>query len=239
MTLASALVCEDPVACFEHLVFFSWWNFSTGFFFSAPSGRIDLRHTSPHRARPPEVYTPASLRRLRDGEELPIPVMERHHVGMFQQGWGENCIQAVAYHKPHPIRPHHEQTAESWGTSQTRVNTHDRGDWINWLYAWRNPNPGKKIKGFRFEPKNKTSLVLSAISAGNASTNPIRWTSRKKAIFNLPEGVGFIPELCEDGLLEQIQLDLGQVISANIRLKYPNNDWSDTNIRFRESTTSY
>ena len=33
----------------------------------------------------------------------------------------------------------------------------------------------------------------------------------------LPEGEAFRPELDEDGLLEQIQLDLGQVISATPR----------------------
>ncbi|MFC2125239.1 CehA/McbA family metallohydrolase [Bacteroidota bacterium] len=163
-----------------------------------------------------------------DDEEAIIPVHERHHVGMFQQSWGENCIQAVAYHKPHPIRQHHEQTTPGWGGSQTRVNTHDRGNWINWVYAWENPNPGKKIKGFRFEPQKKTSLVLSAISAGDVHSNPLRWDSRKKAALILPEGVGFIPELCNDGLLEQIQLDLGQVISASIRRKYPNDNWANS-----------
>jgi len=163
-----------------------------------------------------------------DGEELPIPIRERHHVGMFRQSWGENCIQAVAYHKPHPIRQHHEQNTFSWGSSQTRVNTHDRGSWINWLYAWENPYPDKKIKGFRFEPQKKTSLVLSAISAGDVQSNPLRWNSRKKAILKLPEGVDFNPMLSNDGLLEQIKLDMGQVISASIRTKYPNDNWGNT-----------
>jgi len=44
----------------------------------------------------------------------------------------------------------------------------------------------------------------------------------------VPDGEEFNPSLSADGLLEQIQLDMGQVISATPRLLYPNETWQDT-----------
>lgn len=162
-----------------------------------------------------------------DGAVERIPVRERFHIGMFQQMWGENCIEAVAHHKPMPVRAHHEQMSGGWGGSQTRTNTADRGRWINWLWAWENPHPDKTITGFRFEPRDKVSVVLSAITAGNVLTNPLRWESRKKAVLSFPENERFNPELNPDGLLSQLQLDLGQVISAAPRLLYSKKDWNN------------
>jgi hypothetical protein len=163
-----------------------------------------------------------------DGTEVSIPVRQRCHIGMFQQIWGENCIESVAHHKPRPVAFHHKQVSPGWGWTQTRVNSEDRGNWINWLWAWDNPNSDKKIKGIRFEPLNKVSIVLSALSAGNVQSNPLRWESRKKALFALPGISDFDPTLDEHGLLTQIKLDLGQVICATQRLKYPNDQWAET-----------
>jgi len=163
-----------------------------------------------------------------DGIELSLPIRQRHHIGMFQQVWGENCIESVAHHKPRPVRFHHEQTAEAWGWTQTKVTATDRGNWINWLWAWENPHPDKNIKGIRFEPLNKTSIIFSAISAGKIQSNPLRWKSRRKAILTLPPNTKFDPTLDEDGLLSKIKLDLGQIISATPRMMYPNKDWEQT-----------
>jgi hypothetical protein len=163
-----------------------------------------------------------------DKSEVPLAIRQRHQIGMVQQQWGENCLQAVAHHKPAPKRPHHKQTTGNWGSSQTQVETFDRGEWINWLWACENPNPQKKIVGFRFEPKNKMAIVLSAITGGKVSSNPLRWISRQKALFLLPEGTDIDPMLSDDGLLSQIQLDLGQVISATPRFIYPNKNWEKT-----------
>jgi len=164
----------------------------------------------------------------KDNNEERVPVKQRHQIGMVQQQWGENCLQAVAHHKPAPVRQHHEQTTRNWGSSQTQVDTFDRGEWINWLWAWENPHPQKKIVGFRFEPKNKMAIVLSAITAGRINSNPLCWLSRQKALFLLPEGIDFDATLSDDGLLSQIQLDMGQVISATRRFIYPNNKWAKT-----------
>ena len=165
--------------------------------------------------------------RYADGSEAQAAIRRRHQVGTFQRRWGENCFEAVAQHKPYPRHAHHEQTTPSWGWSQTRVVPADDGPWVNWLWAWENPHPEKAITGFRFEPAAGV-VVISAISAGNVTSLPLRWRPRRKACLVLPEGEPFRPELDEDGLLEQIQIDLGQVISATPRLVYPNDAWPDS-----------
>lgn len=163
-----------------------------------------------------------------DGSEERVPIRRRHQIGFFQGPWGENCFQAVAHRRPHPVPAHHEQISPWWGQSQTRVSSgDDGGPWVCWLYAWENPHPRKAITGVRLEPGAGT-VVLFAISAGKASANPLRWEPRQKAILRLAKGETFDSTLDERGLLRQIQLDLGQVISAAPRPLYPNQEWADT-----------
>jgi len=159
-----------------------------------------------------------------DGTTERAAVRRRHQIGMFQRQWGENCFESVAHHKPCPTKAHHEQTAADWGWSQTRVNPGDGGEWTHWLWAWENPHPEKKIAGFRFEPASGT-IVLSAVTAGDVSSHPLRWQTRRKAVLSLPDHQAFDPKLDDQGLLSQIQLDMGQIISASFLLSYPNDRW--------------
>lgn len=161
-----------------------------------------------------------------DGSQEQVEIRRRHQIGAFTRGWGENCFQAVAQHRPFPVRPPHEQPGKGWGFRQARVNQADEFDWTNWLWAWENPHPDKPITGLRFEPFNG-AVILSAVSAGEVQTQPLRWRSRRKAVLKLPEGMAFQPDLDEQGLLTQLQLDLGQVISAIPRPLYPNDRWED------------
>ncbi|MCJ7549786.1 MAG: hypothetical protein MUQ30_08910, partial [Anaerolineae bacterium] len=162
-----------------------------------------------------------------DGSEARAEIRRRHQVGAFQRGWGENCFQAVAHSKPAPVRASREQLRQGWGNTQTRVNQSDSGPWVNWLWAWENPQPGKGVVGIRFEPVSGTLLVFG-LAAGNATENPLRWRKRRKALLTLPAGETFDPALDERGLLNQVQLDMGQVISASPRLAYPNESWTDS-----------
>jgi hypothetical protein len=162
-----------------------------------------------------------------DGTEERAMVHRRHQLGTFQRIWGENCFESVAHCKPRPMRAAHEQLIAGWGGSQTRATAADSGPWVNWLWAWENPHPEKPIAGIRFEPVSGT-VVVSAISVGTASSLPLRWLSRRKALVVLPRGEAFQPELDERGLLQQIQLDMGQVISATLRPRYPNDRWAET-----------
>ncbi len=162
-----------------------------------------------------------------DGKEERVAIRRRHQVGAFRREWGENCFEAVAHRKPRPVRPHHEQTHPIWGVSQMRVDAADSGPWVNWLWAWRNPRPDQPIVAVRCEPRSG-ALVLSGIAAGRASTMPLRWRTRRKAVLTLPAGEAWQPDLDERGLLAQIQLDLGQVISAALQSIYPNDAWAES-----------
>jgi hypothetical protein len=163
-----------------------------------------------------------------DGTESRQKIRRRHHVGMFFRRWGENCFEAVAHSKPYPMRSLNEQPGNvNWGRAETRVTAADAGPWVNWLWAWENPHPDKEIVALRFEPKAGT-IIVSAISAGTASSQPLRWQTRRKAVLRLPEGVEFDYKTDARGLLKEIQLDMGQVISAEPLKIYPNADWSST-----------
>jgi len=162
-----------------------------------------------------------------DGSEQRVPIRRRHEVGAFHRQWGENCFEAVADAKPRPMGagPRELIPYAAWGRLETRADSADSRPWVNWLWAWENPHPAKAIVAIRFEPV-AGALVVSAISAGKASSTPLRWRTRRKAMLTLRKGQKFDPALDEKGLLKQIRLDLGQVISAAARTVYPHNSWS-------------
>ncbi len=162
-----------------------------------------------------------------DGSQETAAILRRHQLGAFTRSWGENCFAAVAQHKPHAMRGAQEQLRPEWGWTQTRVSSADDGEWTDWLWAWENPHPEKALSGLRLEPVSGL-VILSAVSAGEVQEQPLRWQPRRKACLRLPEGQAFEPDLDGDGLLKQIQLDLGQVISATPRLIYPNQRWMET-----------
>ena len=164
-----------------------------------------------------------------DGCEQRVTIRRRHQIGMFARGWGENCVGCVAHAKPRPRKDGATELNlnDCWGETQTRVDPADRLPWINWIWPWENPDPRKAIVGVRVEPTDGPMLI-SAISAGKASSLPVRWQSRQKAVLTLPRGQTLDPAHDDAGLLSQIQLDLGQVISATPRPVYPDSSWPRT-----------
>ncbi len=161
-----------------------------------------------------------------DGSELRLPILSRRQIGPFTRPWGENCFDAVGYREPYPLcddaRDKHEHRA--WGYVQFRALTADLDPWMNWLWAWENPSPAKPVVALRFEP-GQTPVIVSAISAGNVAETPIRWSTRRKGILTLPRGQKLNPARDDFGRLKQIQLDMGQVISAAPRPLYPDREW--------------
>jgi len=164
-----------------------------------------------------------------DGTEVRMPIRRRHQIGAVARPWGENCFEAVGHHKPHPLKslPGQSNPNQEWGRLQTRANSADGWPWQNWLWAWENPHPRKAVVGIRFEPVSG-AVVVSAVSAGNVAAHPLRWRRRRKAVLALRRGEALDPNVDDQGLLAQIQLDLGQVISAASRPVYPNRTWSRT-----------
>lgn len=169
-----------------------------------------------------------------DGSEARHAIRRRRQIGMVQRmSWGENCTECVVHRKPHPIPLVSEQAfgaprgdrGSFYGVSTTRVVQPDFPAWANYLWAWENPHPDKKVVGLTVEPCGSV-VILSAISSGPVSSNPLRWNAREKCVLRLPKGTAFDPVMDPNGLYGQIQLDLGQVISAQPRFVYPNGSWT-------------
>ena len=162
-----------------------------------------------------------------DGAEERVPIRGRFQISPFQRNWGEECFEAVPYQKAYPMEPLNPRQPMPWGVAQTRLNNPHDYLWASYLWAWENPHPEKVVTGFRFEPGSGVVLI-SAVSAGNATSLPIRWNTRAKACLRLSPGETFQPGLDEKGRYQQVQLDLGQVISAFPRMSYPNSTWQET-----------
>ena len=162
--------------------------------------------------------------RFGDGSETAVPIRRRFQIGSFTKRWGENSFEAVAHLAPHPVRPPHEQLRPSWGSSQTRVDPGDTGDFLAWMYAWENPRPDAAMDSLFCEPSSGT-VVLFGVTAGAVDSHPLRWEPRRKALLTLPTDQESSFRLDEAGLLEAVKLDLGQVISAIPQPLYPDAEW--------------
>jgi len=216
-----AITCDLPAIKSQWLVFAHTSDFRSlkqkpGSF---PVPNRGEGHLAEHAANYILIYS--------DGSEAWGAIRRRHQLGMFQRNWGENCVESVAHTKPQPVRGALDSSGSNWGINQPRVNAKDSHLWTNWLWAWENPHPDKSIVAIRFEAL-KGNIVIAGLSCGKASTNPIRWQPRKKALLKLPEKVDFDPRLNEEGLLSHLQLDMGVVISAMPRTIYPQTDWENS-----------
>ncbi len=161
-----------------------------------------------------------------DGTEERAPIRRRLQIGAFQRRWGENSFEAVAHNKPFPVRASHEQASADWGRSQTRAMPADARAVGELALGLGESAPGE---GHRRRPlragvgRGDRVWHLGGRRVGAAPA----LAPRRKACLTLPRGEAFQPELDEHGLLQQIQLDMGQVISATPRLVYPNDAWAD------------
>ena len=160
-----------------------------------------------------------------DGSEHLVAIKRRHHLGAHSRGWGENCVAAVAHGSPRPVPP--AGSAGGWGRSQTRVDGRDSFPFTWWLWAWANPFPDREIVGLRAEPV-AGSVVLGGLSAGQASSHPLRWRPRRKAVLRLPAGAPLASAPGADGQWAGLRLDMGQIISMEPRWVYPDREWERT-----------
>lgn len=222
-----ALLARDPLEVSWEPVKARWFIFMhTSDYVPTQLSSSPLLEPVKGPGRDREVAARYTLR-YSDGTQAAADICRNYQVGPFQRHWGVSCYDAVAHRKPFPMRAHHEQTAALWGWSQTRANSGDSGPLTEWLWAWENPHPEKAVTGLFLEPVSGV-LILSAVSCGDTATSPLRWRSRRKALLTLPSGERFDPHLDDRGLYSQIQLDLGQVISAQPRPVYPQADWEQS-----------
>lgn len=127
-----------------------------------------------------------------DGTESSQLIKQRHHISMVSFPWGEGPMCGFISSQSAP------------------------GRWVNTVWAWENPHPDRVIKAMRIEPQG-WPIIISAITAVDVGSEPLRWETRRKAILSHAAGDAGFPAL-----------DMGQVISTTPRQLYPHADWAAT-----------
>ena len=142
-------------------------------------------------------------------------------------GWGASPFAAVPHQKDTIISTVSESLqlgrmpASANGRGETRHQSgRDAHSEHIWLYALPNPFPDKAITAIRCIPKGERALIYG-ISTTQVSEHPLRAQTRRKLALTLPETVTFNAI----GELDQVDIDLGYVISARAQLIYDRDAW--------------
>jgi hypothetical protein len=163
-----------------------------------------------------------------DGTKFTEPILRRFAIQQSRITWGASPFTAVPASKPevYPTTTDEQvlgripQTPYGWGETRVR-SPRDLGKELVWIYALPNPNPGKQISKIICTPNGERSLIY-AISHTLLNDHPLRTGIRRILKLTLPKGARFNAL----GELEDIEIDLGQVISARAALKYDHGRWS-------------
>ncbi len=162
-----------------------------------------------------------------DGATATIPIRRRFAIQQARIDWGASAFAAV----PHQRDSVRGSTAEAfalehkpasgYGHGETRhTSGRDAYDEHIWLYALPNPQPENAVREVRLIGKNERALIFG-ISATQLQAHPLRARTRRKLALTLPDGVGFNAI----GELDDVDIDLGVVISARARLDYARETW--------------
>ena len=164
-----------------------------------------------------------------DGTVHNIPVRRRFNINEFELNYGELSFECVPHRKPFSFRSNSEETVRDrkseyyWGRSQFQtVSAEYGGTMHHWLYAIENPYIDKELVAIRLIPKDGTVLIFG-ITASSLETNPLRWEARKKTRLVLPAG----QQLDQFGDYNDIDIDLGMIISVSPVLEYNDSDWEN------------
>ena len=162
-----------------------------------------------------------------DGSAASIPIRRRFAIQQARIGWGASPFAAAPHQSDTIISTVSESLSlgrmpdSIYGNGETRHGSgRDDGAEHIWLYALPNPYPERAIAAIRCLPKDERALIF-AISATQVSEHPLRAQVRRKLALSVPPGV----EFNSLGELDNIDIDLGTVISARARLDYDREAW--------------
>ena len=162
-----------------------------------------------------------------DGSIATTPILRRFAIQQSHIGWGASPFAAVPDAKHCTFSSATEDqtlgraSQEQYGRGETRVRSgRDYNPKKLWIYALPNPEPHKLIQRIICTPREERSLIY-AISHTRIDEHPLRPGVRRKLHLQLPADV----HLNAVGELEEIDLDLGQIISARAALDYDRDDW--------------
>jgi hypothetical protein len=162
-----------------------------------------------------------------DGTIITKPIQRRFAIQQTDISWGASPFAAVPAFETAVFSTTTEEQLlgripqQPYGRGETRTRSaRDLAEHHRWLYALPNPHPEKLIQRIICSPKQERSLIY-AISYTNVMTHPLRPGVRQKLKLKLPAGV----QLNKLGELEEVDIDLGQVISARAVLDYDHERW--------------
>ena len=165
-----------------------------------------------------------------DGERVALPILRRFAIQQSRITWGASAFAAMPHAKPGVFLNATEDSilkrlATQYGRSETR--THSGREAVAdklWLYALPNPKSDTPITRIVLNPGQERAVIY-AISSTQLTDHPLRPAVRRKLHLTLPDGV----KLNALGELDEIDIDLGTVISARAALNYDRSAWaSDT-----------
>ena len=162
-----------------------------------------------------------------DGKSLTVPIRRRFAIQQGNTPFGASPFEAMPafghkifnsssddFRLNRPASHYH-------GIGETRnLSGRDRPAAKAWLYALPNPRPGQPIRGLRLLP-GPEKLAIYALSATELIDHPLRAGVRSKLRLTLPEDI----RLNRIGELDEIEIDLGYLISARLALDYDQERW--------------
>jgi hypothetical protein len=165
-----------------------------------------------------------------NGEQVDVPILRRFAIQQSRILWGASAFAAMPHAKPGVMRSATEDIdlnrvpADQYGRTEKRhVSGREKSDDKLWLYALPNPNPETPITRIVLTPRQERAVVY-AISATTLADHPLRPGVRRKLRLTLPDGV----KLNALGELDDLDIDLGTVISARAALNYDLDAWAST-----------
>ncbi len=175
-----------------------------------------------------------------DGESEATRILRRFAIQQSRIGWGASAFAAMPAAKPGVVMGATDEhglgrrPASAYGRAETRHSSgRDGGQAKMWVYALPNPNPEKPIQCLKLISKNERSLVLG-ITHTQVADHPLRPGVRQKLKLALPEGA----QLNRNGELEDIDIDLGVVMSARAVLDYDVERWLSAEVDVQPERSS-
>ena len=162
-----------------------------------------------------------------DGTVETAPILRRFAIQQSRIAWGASAFAAIPATKPAVF---HTLTEEQilgnlprrpYGNGETRhASGRERSAEKLWLYALPNPHPAKPIRRIVCTPQKERALIYG-ITATTLTEHPLRASMRRKARLTLPTGA----TLNKLGELDNVDIDLGVVISARAAFDYDHARW--------------
>lgn len=173
-----------------------------------------------------------------DGIAAEVPILRRFAIQQARYDWGSMPFACVAaaedevFHSADEERElgrvleldvaHAEFAHETRAMPAARLWDAGREDCgALWIYALANPEPARALRRVSCVPRGQRSAIY-AVSLTEVAEHPLRAGRRRKLRLPLPEGV----EPNAIGEVEDVEIDLGTVISARQALDYDAERWA-------------